>query len=370
MPLETVDIKDVEIFAVGNWNGDDFSESDLDALVSSFAATKDALKPYIKIGHGDKQALLNNDELPAAGWISNLRRVGNKLVADFMDVPKKVYELIKAKAYRRVSAEIYSNYRSGDKTLPLALKAVSILGATTPAVSTLQDIINLYGLNENARPIMVQGELKAYEYEPNLWEDVMEKTIEKLSSELAEANKKFAEAEGKVAELGKQAAEVQKNFEAATAKVAELEASVKSEKERGDKACAEIKKYADEKRELEVNTKVEELVRKGKLSPAQKEFAVAFLKNGLAASELKFAHEGKEYKTAEELLFAMIEAGAGVTLPTKQETEAGEAVRGSKDGVVNEDLDRKAKEYAEKNKVSYREAFVEISRAEKAKKAA
>lgn len=370
MPLETVDIKDVEIFAVGNWNGDDFSEKDLDILVSSFMQTKDDLKPYIKIGHGDKQALLNNDELPAAGWINNLRRVGNKLVADFMDVPKKVYELIKAKAYRRVSAEIYTNYRAASGTLPLALKAVSILGATTPAVSTLQDIINLYGLNENARPVTAQGELKAYEYEPNLWEDVMEKTIEKLSNELAEANKKFAEANSKVEELGKQAAESQRNFEAATAKVAELEASVKSEKERADKASSEIKKYSDEKRDLEIANKVEDLVRKGKLSPAQKDFAIAFLRNGLATSEMKFAHEGKEYKTAEELLFAMIEAGAGVTLPTGQQTEAGEANRGAKDGVVGEDLDRKAKEYAEKNKVSYRAAFVEVSKAEKAKKAA
>jgi hypothetical protein len=360
--METFNIKDVEVFGSGEWNGDKYTEADLEALVSAFKES--GLKPYLKIGHGEKQGLLESDELPAAGWIENLRRRGDKLVADFVRVPKKVYELITAGAYRKVSAEIYVNFKHGDKTLPLALKAVSILGAVTPAVSSLQDIINLYDLDVNAKPGSASGEIKAYEYEPTFTEEVMNQTVEKLAAELAEVNKKFAEASAKVEEMAKQDAEAKKNFEAATAKVAELETSIKSEKERADKAEAKVKEYSEAKRDLEITTKVEDLVRKGKLSPAQKDFAIAFVKNGLATGELKFAHGDKEYKSPEELLFAMIEAGAGVTLPTEQKTEAGAAHRDAKDGVVGLETDRKVREYMEKHKVDYKAAYVEISKAQ------
>ena len=132
----------VEIFKAGKWNGDEYTEADLDDIATSYAEIGGELKPYLKLGHNATQPLL--DGMPAAGWVQNVRRQGASLVADFVNVPKKIKELIDKKAYGRMSSEIYWNLKSGDKNYRRALKAVALLGADTPAVRTLDDFINLY----------------------------------------------------------------------------------------------------------------------------------------------------------------------------------------------------------------------------------
>jgi cation transport regulator len=151
--LETVDIPDVEILAVGNWNGHpkpiEITKDDLNEMVKSFKSLSDDEKlnyePPVKLGHDEKQRLLQSDGYPAAGWVRSLKRAGDKLVATFGDVPKKVADLIKAGAYKKRSAEINSNYEIGGKTYKWVLKAVSLLGADIPAVKSIADIQALYG---------------------------------------------------------------------------------------------------------------------------------------------------------------------------------------------------------------------------------
>ncbi len=44
----------------------------------------------LKLGHmsdGDTDRLLKHEGLPAFGWISNLRRQGNKLLTDVVNIP-------------------------------------------------------------------------------------------------------------------------------------------------------------------------------------------------------------------------------------------------------------------------------------------
>ena len=106
---ETFEINDVEIFACGNWNGDKYTDEDLENIARSFEETKPSLKPYLKIGHDDNQLLAQRDGMPAVGWVERIKKIGNKLFADFCDVPKKVYDLIKAGAYKRISSEIFFN---------------------------------------------------------------------------------------------------------------------------------------------------------------------------------------------------------------------------------------------------------------------
>jgi hypothetical protein len=150
--METVDIKGVEILAVGTWEGSTgpvtFGPDDLDTIVASFRAlTGDAslnYEPPAKLGHADKQQLLQADGYPAAGWVAGLRRVGGKVVADLKAVPKKVAAVIKAGGYKKVSAEVYRDYEIGGRRYDIVLKAVSFLGADIPAVKTLGDIVAQY----------------------------------------------------------------------------------------------------------------------------------------------------------------------------------------------------------------------------------
>ena len=148
--METVTIRGQEIFAAGRWNNDFYSETDLDAMVDAFNEV--GFNPAIKIGHADGQEQLKADEYrkifgaPSLGQIERIYRRGSKLFADFINVPKRLAELINKKAYSRISAEIFWQYACNftGKTFPRVLKAVSLLGAEIPAITSLKDIEALY----------------------------------------------------------------------------------------------------------------------------------------------------------------------------------------------------------------------------------
>ena len=123
-------VKGVEIFSTGTHNGDTYTEADLDGMVKAHAELD--YRPAIKIGHTK-----DTPGAPAYGWVQNLRRVGQKLVADFTDMHDSVVEALRKKSYDRVSSEVYFNLKRGGKTFGRALKAVALLGAEVPAVAGL-----------------------------------------------------------------------------------------------------------------------------------------------------------------------------------------------------------------------------------------
>lgn len=151
-PRVTHELTGVEVFDVGTWNGREWTDADLDQMVANFAAL--GLDVPIKIGHSDDQELLASEGLPAAGWITRLYRKGSKLAADIEDVPDEVYRLLLAKAYRNVSAEVWEKVRYGERTYENVLAAVAFLGAELPAVTTLGDILERYGVRPHQlRPL-------------------------------------------------------------------------------------------------------------------------------------------------------------------------------------------------------------------------
>ena len=149
----TANLKGLEIFAAGKWNGKEFSIKDLDTIVNNFNVLKDRLKPFLKLGHDDKQKLLQRDGFNAAGWITNVYRIGKKLLADITDMPKKVFELIQKKAFRKISSEIFSGFKDEDKEFGLVLKGAAILGTDIPAVRSLDDILSLYNSEKSGAEV-------------------------------------------------------------------------------------------------------------------------------------------------------------------------------------------------------------------------
>lgn len=131
-----VDLKAQEVFAVGSWNGTQFSEADLDAMVTSFDALGLTGRVPLKFGHDSPKP----DGQPALGWVSRVWREGSKLLADFSSVPDKVMGLIRDKAYRFVSVELLKNVRAGTRNIPWVLDAVALLGADQPAVGILKEL--------------------------------------------------------------------------------------------------------------------------------------------------------------------------------------------------------------------------------------
>lgn len=164
--LQTKDIAGVELLAVGRWKGHncpkdgcEFTQKMLDQLVTAYDATKDALQAPVKLGHNDDQALLQADGLPAAGWVTNLRRDGDKLLGDLEKVPSQIADLMTAGAYRTRSAELMPNLDVAGETYPLVFTGLALLGEDLPAVQSLADITALYNslhlsLKEGARAIV------------------------------------------------------------------------------------------------------------------------------------------------------------------------------------------------------------------------
>lgn len=170
--LPTVNLTGVEIFSEGSWNGDKYSGDDLQAIIDAY--DKVGFEPTVKAGHADGQDNLNEKEYrkvfgaPALGYVSKLYRKGAKLVADITQVPRAFANLIKAGSYKRVSAEIYWNYKdeAGGKTYPRVLKSVAFLGAEIPALPNLKAVEALFH-KRNERVFAYEGghEYRVYEME-------------------------------------------------------------------------------------------------------------------------------------------------------------------------------------------------------------
>ena len=121
---------------------------DLKEIAVNFGEFHETVKPpLIKIGHSEEQPFAG--DLPALGWIDNVRKEDGKLLADFMEVPAVVADLIRKRAYKRVSPEIYSDYVDSDGiNHGKVLRAVVLEGAEIPAFKDLKDVQALYQKSE------------------------------------------------------------------------------------------------------------------------------------------------------------------------------------------------------------------------------
>ena len=175
---QTFNLNGVEIFSTGIWNGDRYTQKDLDSMIENFDEV--GFEPPVKLGHNDEQTELKDGQ-PALGYIDKIYKVGTKLVADFKELPKKVYEAIKRGNYKRVSSEIYWNYKANGSTFNRVLKAVALLGAEVPAVTNLQSIEGLYSN-------MGTGEVKSYYdgKESEIMEESKTISVEKYEEEISQ----------------------------------------------------------------------------------------------------------------------------------------------------------------------------------------
>jgi hypothetical protein len=145
--LKTGRLPAVEIFAAGTHRDRNYTLADLDAMVRNFAANRGLVDPPAVVGHEEDQPLsqddpLNNTGSPAVGWVSRLWRSGAKLFAEIVGVPARFAELINARLYRKVSAEVYDDARdvAGARGSGCMLRRVAFLGGELPQIKSLADL--------------------------------------------------------------------------------------------------------------------------------------------------------------------------------------------------------------------------------------
>lgn len=226
---ELYTIEGVEIFAVGKWNGDDYTKADLEDMVAAFEEV--SFQVPITLGHTNKAGA------PAYGWVDSIKMAGDRLVATFRDIPKILYDAIKGRRFDAVSSEIFWNLERNGKKFRRVLKAVAVLGAETPGVdlAPLRTVVNSVLPPSNGYDRVSVYTISTEDLDMDLKE--LQEKIRSLQVDLEAANAAKAEAEAKAKDGS--AAEATK-LQEATAKVAQLQTAL-------DDAQKQVTKLAEEK---------------------------------------------------------------------------------------------------------------------------
>lgn len=333
-------ISGVEIFSSGVWNGDEYTIDDLHGMVEAFNKNKQTLRPFLKLGHDDNQELLQKDGYPAAGWIDRLYVIGEKLVADFIDIPQKVYDLIKNKAYRNVSSEIFWNVKIKDQYHKHMLGAVALLGADTPAVMNLNDILAMYSFKEFGTPRIYLD--KKYEIKPKLiGAKNMSKTEKEIQLELELKQKTDA-------------------IEASKAEYTKVSDLLKQK----DHELSELQKYKKQSEENEIKLKAEvfqaklekfsaELMSEKLCTPGMKPYILAILGEDKKEYSFKIGNEEKKLESKQEILKEALKLFAAAKEVNFQEETENKNPNGNKE----KELDAKIKQYSKEHNLPYGQAM-------------
>jgi len=187
----TFDLKDVEVFRAGRWADSagretEYTREDLERMAAAHAELADRFDAPVKLGHGREQDLLSADGLPAAGWLHNIRAAGDSLLADIKDIPKKVYDIMRAGGFRKRSLEVLHNFRIEDdgRVYPHVVAGLALLGAKLPALS-LSDIRNFYTLEESGADYPYSFE-DVITGKTNGGEEPMDQKLEELAAKIDE----------------------------------------------------------------------------------------------------------------------------------------------------------------------------------------
>lgn len=378
---------EMDVFATGTWNNDKFSDADLDEIIKSHNAIGAQVKPYLKLGHNEEQELAKKsgffkDGKPALGWMESLVKQGNKLVATFKDVPAIIADLVNRKAYKRVSCELFENYAREGVTYPWALKAVALLGADTPAVTTLQDVAALYSESE--------GAFRTIEFSENFEEEIpheentegseVNMTVEKpVVDKTAELEKKFAEEKQDIEKKYTDEIEALKSEvtgqATVVAKYEELgnmfegiedmkKAVLDFQAQQKEVAATKVTYDAtlSKARKDEVSLFVDTLVKENRILPFQQKMAEEILFN-LPETEatLEFTQSDlyglKEQMTLSETVRALLKSNPDMGM--LKEFTSQEATASNPD-VLRAELEKK---YMDENEVTYGEAQIAVSKA-------
>ena len=242
-----------EIFAVGRWNGFEFSLVDLQRIAETFKALGDKHRVPLKFGHNNEQPM--TDGQPALGWVTDVWVAGEKLMAKFSDIPEIVFNAMQKKLYNNVSVELDFDVKWKEQQFPMVLSGVALLGGDLPAVNTLKDLTHYmsrqdaeFRVGRKAAFSAIAGNNSSEEQDMN---------IEELSKQVAKLSASVDAMSAKNDELTKVNLEL-------TAKVQKYEADAKAKEAADEKARLEAKR-------AEVTATMEAGVKAGAITPAQRE---------------------------------------------------------------------------------------------------
>lgn len=120
---------ELEVFRTGDYGPRGaFTEDDLERIAGDYDPAR----------HEAPVTLDHEQAGPAHGWVSGLRRIGDRLLARLSRISPSLGEALQSGAFRKRSIELYRKFPETGRSY---LKAVSFLGAAPPVVKGLRDPI-------------------------------------------------------------------------------------------------------------------------------------------------------------------------------------------------------------------------------------
>lgn len=337
------DIKGVEIMSEGIWNNTRITKDVMNDVIAAFNQTKEFALPHLKLGHNDNQPLLENDGLPAAGWVTNVYIKGKKLLADFSDVPEKIYSLIMKKAYRKVSVELFQGYKFKGNTFNNLLGAVALLGADRPAMANLNDILSMYSLPDNNGVSTFTNPENADTIKTKI-------TMTAEAGKVPDNKDKNTDSE----DLRKKITDLQEKLDKQSDQFAEFSKERESFQSYRDKTDAKIKDLENEKVNVQVKNFCLDLSTKELISPSMEPYVAELVKN---TSAKKFSVGDKKDVTAQVLIEDLLGLAKQVYGINKDENT--ENILPKDDG-NDDDASEEISKFMSENKVDYSQAYKEV----------
>ena len=280
-----MDLKNVEVFKVGTHTDSagrtrTYTAADLAHIAGTYdPAAHEA--PNV-VGHPATNA-------PAFGWVEQLRVAGDKLLADFTQVPREFVEMVKAGLFKKRSISLFPDGR---------LRHVGWLGAAAPAVAGLKDV-------------EFKGGEAAHEYEfndagadPHNPEDDMKTILENLLAAVSGLRTDLAQGReaGQGAAFSARLGEIEAQARELAADKEKAEAEAKKAKEDLEKLNTEFSEFKAGQAKAAREARFEALVKDGKALPAEKEKVLSFAATlAKDAATMDFAAaDGRTEKVSQE----------------------------------------------------------------------
>lgn len=300
------DLLGVEIFSTGTFKPSSggtmvVTGEHLDEMVASFGELVPigGFTPVLKLGHTDAQRFMGQKNgAPNLGIVAKIRRVRDKILADFSNVPDAVIALIRQKRFRNVSVEVVPEMEFEGSTFKNVLIAVALLGAELPAVKGLAELATTLFTEAEVTPI------EAPNTETYTWEqDAM------YSQEQVDALVEAAVAKA-----------VKETLASGTADIERLTGELDFAKTAVKEVRAEFTTYQGKVATAQAESMIDAAIEAGKLLPKQKEAAMAFAVN--LTGTVKFgADETEKDMTA---LFAEFIGGLKPAIDLSEAGESGD----------------------------------------------
>jgi hypothetical protein len=277
----------VEIFRAGDYGErGKYGATELARFVENFGAEVVRVpltRDHIREGH-------------ALGWVRELKVEGDVLMARFGDVDDWTREAVNRGMWGAVSIEAWTGVPiglpAGVVLEPPTLSAVTLLGASQPAVKGLKQP-KFSDVAGNSAPSSTPVEKPATDLILNYME------TKPMPTEITTQDQtdRVAELESKLAASESAASKFRADAEAASAERDKLKATIGTFSERLDVATKQIAQLNEDKASAEFDRRFSDLVKSGKVTPAEREILRAqhsanrSLDSVDGAAEIKFGDQ-------------------------------------------------------------------------------